>query len=98
MATFIALMNFTDQGIKNVKESLEPDRHEEFCTMAEERGVTVKDIYWTVGHYDIVVVLEGAGEAVTNVLLKLGSLGNVRSQTLRGFSVEEMKGIVSNKP
>ena len=94
MATFIALMNFTDQGIRNVKES--PDRYKKFKAMAEERGVTFKDVYWTVGQYDMVVILEGADEAVTTGLLKLGSLGNVRSQTLRGFSAEEMKGIVSN--
>ena len=94
MATFIALMNFTDQGIRNIKES--PDRYEKFKSMAGEQGVTFKDVYWTVGQYDMVVVLEGTDEAVTTGLLKLGSLGNVRSQTLRGFSAEEMKGIVSN--
>ena len=94
MATFIVLLNFTDQGIRNVKES--PDRYESFRTMAEKQGVTIKNVYWTVGHYDIVAVFEGADEAVTTALLELGSLGNVRSQTLRGFSAEEMKGIISN--
>ncbi len=96
MATFIVLLNFTDQGIRNVKES--PDRYEKFRTMSEEQGVIVNNVYWTVGHYDIVVVLEGSDEAVTTVLLKLGSLGNVRSETLRSFSAEEMKGIVSKLP
>ncbi|MCH8079949.1 MAG: GYD domain-containing protein [Proteobacteria bacterium] len=96
MATFIALMNFTDQGIRNVKES--PDRYKKFRVMAEERGVTFKDVYWTVGQYDMVVVLEGTDEAVTTALLKLGSLGNVRSQTLRGYSADEFKSIISNLP
>ncbi len=96
MATFIVLLNFTDQGIRNVKES--PDRYEKFRTMSEEQGVIVNNVYWTVGHYDIVVVLEGSDEAVTTVLLKLGSLGNVRSETLRSFSAEEMKHIVSKLP
>ncbi len=96
MATFIALMNFTDQGIRNVKES--PDRYEKFKTMAEERRVTFKDVYWTVGQYDMVLVLEGADEAVTTGLLKLGSLGNIRSQTLRGYSADEFKNIISNMP
>jgi len=96
MATFIALMNFTDQGIRNVKES--PNRYEKFRTMAEERGVTFKDVYWTVGQYDIVMVLEGTDEAVTTTLLKLGSLGNVRSQTLRGYSADEYKNIISDLP
>jgi len=96
MATFIVLLNFTDKGIRNVKES--PDRYDNLRKLAEKLGVTFKDVYWTVGQYDIVVVLEGADKAVTTVLLTFGSLGYVRSQTLRGFSAEEMKDIVSNMP
>lgn len=96
MATFITLVNFTDQGIRNVKDS--PDRFDAFRGMAEKLGVTVKNVYWTVGHYDIVVVVEGSDEAVTSALLSVGSLGNVRTQTLRGFSADEMKRIVSKMP
>ncbi len=96
MATFIVLLNFTDKGIRNVKES--PDRYDNLRKLAEKLGVTFKDVYWTVGQYDMVVVLEGADKAVTTVLLTFGSLGYVRSQTLRGFSAEEMKDIVSNMP
>ncbi len=94
MATFITLVNFTDQGIKNVKDS--PARFDAFKTMAEKLGVSVKSAYWTVGHYDIVVVVEGSDEAVTAALLKVGSLGNIRTQTLRGFSAEEFKKIAAN--
>ncbi len=61
--------------------------------MAVVQGVTFKDVYWTVGQYDMVVILEGVDEAVTTGLLKLGSLGNVRSQTLRGFSAEERRAL-----
>ena len=93
MATFISLVNFTDQGIRNVKDS--PDRLNAFRTMAEKVGVAVKSAYYTVGKYDIVVVMEGSEEAVTTTLLKVGSLGNVRSQTLRAFSPDEMKQIIS---
>lgn len=96
MATFISLLNFTDQGIRNVKES--PDRFEKFKTIAEKQGVTVKNVYWTVGQYDIVVVLDGDDDAVTTALLNAGSLGNVRSETLRGYSVDEFKNIISNMP
>ena len=96
MPTFVSLVNFTDQGIRDVKES--PRRSEAFRAMAEKLGVTVKSIYYTVGHYDIVVTLEGPDEAVTAALLKTGSLGNVRSQTLRGFSVDEMKKITGLMP
>jgi uncharacterized protein with GYD domain len=94
MATFITLVNFTDQGIKNVKDS--PARFDAFKTLAEKLGVSVKSVYWTVGHYDIVVVVEGSDEAVTAALLKVGSLGNIRTQTLRGFSAEEFKKIAAN--
>ncbi len=62
MATFISLLNFTDQGIRNVKDS--PDRYEEFRKMAEEKGVRFTSVYWTVGHYDVVAILEGSEEAV----------------------------------
>jgi uncharacterized protein with GYD domain len=96
MATYITLVNFTDQGIRNVKDS--PDRLAAFRAMAENIGVTVKSAYYTVGNYDMVTVLEGADEAVTTALLKAGSLGNIRTQTMRGFSPEEMKTMVGRMP
>ena len=96
MSTFVSLLNFTDQGIKDVRES--PRRYEAFRVAAEKLGVTVKGVYYTVGHYDVVLILEGPDEAVTAALLKTGSLGNVRSETLRGFSVDEMKKIVGMMP
>jgi uncharacterized protein with GYD domain len=96
MATFISLLRFTEQGIRNVKDS--PARYEAFRGMAEKVGVTVKDIYYTVGHYDIVAVMEGSDEAVTTALLQVCSLGNVRTETLRGFSLDDMKKIVGTMP
>ena len=96
MATFISLVNFTDQGIRSVKES--PNRYGAFKSMAEKLGVTVKSVYYTVWHYDLVVVTEGTDEAVTTALLKLGSLGNVRTETLRAFSFEDMKKLIGNVP
>jgi len=92
VATFISLVSFTDQGIRNVKDS--PDRFEAFRTMAQKAGVTVKAVYYTVGSCDMVTIVEGAEDAATAVLLKVGSLGNVRSQTLRAFSVDEMRAIL----
>lgn len=92
MATFITLVSFTEQGIKNIKDT--PSRFETFRQMATGLGVTVKEAYWTVGPYDMVVIVEGADENATSVLLKVGSLGNIRTQTLRAFSVEEIKQIL----
>ena len=81
MATFIGLVNFTDQGIRNVKDS--PDRYEAFRAMAEKVGVTLKGVYYTVGHYDMVLIMEGSDEAAVTAILKVGPLGNVQTETLR---------------
>src|SRR5258706_2135848 len=93
MATYISLLNFTDQGIRNIKES--PDRYTAFKSMAEKMGVSVKGIYYTVGQYDMVVVTEGTDEAATAALLKSVSLGYVPSPSLGRFSVAEMKKILT---
>lgn len=97
MATFITLGNFTDQGIRTAKES--PDRAAAFSSAIEKHGVRLKDVYWTVGHYDIVAIVEGPDdESVTSALLGLGAQGNVRTETLRAFSANEMKSIIGKMP
>ena len=94
MSTYICLVNFTQQGIANFKDT--PSRAAEFQAMAEKMGVKVKDVYWTMGTYDVVMVLESADdESMAAVMLSLGSLGNVRTQTLRGFNSSEVKEIIS---
>jgi len=96
MSTFIILVNFTDQGIRNVKDS--PDRYEAFKALAEKVGGKVKGFYYTMGHYDMVLIVEGSDEAAMTAMLKVGSVGNVRTETLRGFSVEEMRKIIGKMP
>ncbi|MDM8347286.1 GYD domain-containing protein [Pseudomonas sp. sp1636] len=96
MATFISLVNFTDQGIRAVQDS--PDRFQAFKALGEKAGVTVKAVYWTVGNYDLVLVVEGDEAAATALLLKVGSLGNTRTQTLRGFSEQEIRKIIGSMP
>ena len=96
MATFVVLMNFTEQGIRTVKDS--PARYEAFRSIAGRHDIAVKSVHWTVGRYDIVLTLEGADDAVTAALLKLGSQGNVRTETLRGYGIEEMKGLLASMP
>jgi uncharacterized protein with GYD domain len=64
--------------------------------MAEKVGVKVKDIYWTMGAHDVVIIMEAAeDEAAVAAMLGLASLGNVKTQTLRAFNAEQMKKIVS---
>ncbi len=97
MATFIVLGNFTDQGVRSIKES--PKRAEAFKAMAKKVGVTVKDIYWTLGHYDIVTIVEAPDAATaTSLGLAIASLGNVRTETLTAFSGEEIGKILGKMP
>lgn len=93
MATFISLVNFTDQGIRNVKES--PARAVAFAAAASKVGLSIKSLYWTSGSYDVVVVSEGSEESAMAALLSLGALGNVRTQTLRAYSADEFKKFIS---
>jgi uncharacterized protein with GYD domain len=93
MATFIVLAGFTDQGIRNVKETI--GRAEAFKQMAKKSGITVKDLYWTLGRHDVIAICEAADdESATALSLSVGSRGNVRSETLRAFSFEEINRIL----
>jgi uncharacterized protein with GYD domain len=93
MATYILLVNFTDQGIRNAKDS--PKRADTFKEMAKKGGVNVKDVYWTLGQYDAVAIIEAADDmTATAVALSLSKLGNVRTQTLPAFSAADMKEII----
>jgi len=92
--TYVVLATFTDQGVKNAKDS--PKRAEAFRQMARTFGVTVKDIFWTQGRYDIVTVVEAPDElSATALNLSLGALGNIRTESLRAFSSEDMMKIVA---
>ncbi|MBR0876759.1 uncharacterized protein with GYD domain [Bradyrhizobium japonicum] len=93
MVTYVVLGNFTDQGARNVKDS--PKRADAFKEMAKTFGVTVKEIVWTQGRYDVVTVLEAPDEtAAMSLSLSLSALGNVRTETLRAFSAADMTKIV----
>jgi uncharacterized protein with GYD domain len=93
MVTYVVLAKFTEQGARNVKDS--PKRAEAFKEMAKTFGVTVKEIVWTQGRFDIVTIVEAPDEQSTMSLnLSLAALGNVRTETLRAFSAAEMTKIV----
>jgi uncharacterized protein with GYD domain len=94
MATYILLSKFTDQGIRSVKETTK--RAEVFKETAKKRGATVKEIYWTLGKYDIIATVEAPDAAtVTSLGLSLAAAGNVRTETLAAFSANEMGQILS---
>lgn len=93
MATYITLATFSDQGLRNVKDTIK--RAEEFKKAAQQTGVTVKDILWTQGHYDLIVIVETPDEAsYSALLLSVARMGNVRLQSLRAFTAAEMEGIL----
>lgn len=94
MATYITLASFTDQGIRNVQDTTK--RADAVKKAARKLGVTMKDIYWTLGSYDMVAVFDAADDAAITALgLTIGKAGNVRTQTLRAFSGEEMNAILA---
>jgi uncharacterized protein with GYD domain len=93
MPTYVSLVNWTDQGIRNIRDTL--DRADRSAEVAEKHGASLQQIYWTVGPYDIVTVVEAPDdEAATAYLLEIGSAGNVRTTTLRAYDREEMSGIL----
>lgn len=88
MPSYIMLAKFTDQGIRNIKES--PKRQEAFRNLCEKAGVKVKDVYRTMGRYDVVAVLEAPDDVTLSaVLYSLGALGNLHTETLRAFTRQE---------
>ena len=93
MVAYVVLANFTEQGIRNAKES--PKRAEAFKAMAKTFGITVKEIVWTQGRYDIVTIVEAPDESsAMSLSLSLGALGNIRTESLRAFSAADMVTIV----
>lgn len=93
MATYIALSNFTDQGIRNVKDTTK--RADAVKDAAKKFGANMMQIYWTLGRYDLIAIIEAPDDkSATAFALAIGAAGNVRTETLRAFSKEEMNGIL----
>jgi uncharacterized protein with GYD domain len=94
MATYIVLSSFTDQGVRNVKDTTK--RADAVRELAKKFGVTAKEIFWTLGRYDVVAIFEAPDDASMTALgLALAAAGNVRTQTLRAFSRDEMNGVLA---
>jgi uncharacterized protein with GYD domain len=94
MATYITLANFTDQGIKSVRDSTK--RADAVKEAAKKFGATMPQIYWTMGQYDLVAVVEAPDDmSATAFALAIGVAGNIRGQTLRAFNKDEMNGILT---
>ena len=94
MPSYVCLIQFKDQGIQNIKDTVK--RGDAAMAEAEKMGMKIVEEYWTMGAYDGVVVMEAPDdETMSAFILKVGSLGNVKGQTLRAFRRNEMEGILA---
>ncbi len=97
MPTYISLVQFTDKGIQAAKETTQ--RVADWAAKVQSMGVSVKQMYWTLGEYDQVCVFEAPDdETAASVLLAADLLGNIRTQTLRAFTASEMKKTLAKVP
>jgi uncharacterized protein with GYD domain len=93
MATYIVLGNYTDQGIRTIKDA--PKRTEAVKEMARKAGATMKETMWTLGAYDFVSIIEAPDDqSMMSLGMSIGALGNVRTQTLRAFSAADIGAII----
>ena len=97
MATYIFLVNYTQKGIEDIKES--PERLDEAKKAFQAMGAEMKEFYLVAGQYDLVVVAEAPDdETIAKLALTIGSKGAVRTETLRAFTEDEYRKIVSEIP
>ncbi|MFZ0602695.1 MAG: GYD domain-containing protein [Roseiarcus sp.] len=93
MATFVVLYKFTEQGVRNIKDS--PKRTEAAVKAAARAGMTIRETLWLQGEYDFMAIVEGADElAATAFNINILKLGNVRSHSMRAFTAQEMTKIL----
>ena len=94
MATYVVPGNWTDQGIRNIRES--PRREDAVRTLCEKVGGRVKDLYRTMGRYDLVAIVDAPDEiAVSAFLFSLGSSGNSRTETMRALTRQEAEQAIA---
>ena len=93
MATFIVLGQFTDQGIRNVEATSE--RADAAKKLAKKFSIKVREIFWTIGRYDLALIVEAPDDETMMALgMSFGKLGNVRTETLRAFPQAEIGHIL----
>ncbi len=94
MARYVVLFNWTDQGIKSFKDSV--GRVDAAREALAPVGITIDEIYWTVGPHDLVGILDAPDdETLAAALLTLGAVGNVRTTTMRAFDSAEFASVVA---
>ena len=97
MPTFLLSLNWTDQGIRAVKDA--PKRAQAARELAGKVGVEIKEVYLTSGDNDLLVIVDAPnGENVAKFALMLGSQGNVRTRTVRAWPQAEFHKLISELP
>jgi uncharacterized protein with GYD domain len=97
MPTYISLMNLTNRGIQDIKNA--PERTAEAVKALEQMGGKLIALYTTMGEYDYVGIAEAPSDEVAmTFLLGLGAAGNVRTTTLKAFTVEQLTELIENLP
>ena len=93
MPTYVSLVNWTDQGVKNFRDTLR--RAEDYRGLVEKSGGQVRQLLWTLGEYDLVVVADFPDdETATAVVLQTAAGGHVRTKTMKAFDTEQMTAII----
>ena len=93
MARYVVLFDWTDQGVRSAKDSLK--RSSQAREAFQKQGVTIEQIYWTLGNHDLVAVISAPdGETLAATLLQLAEAGNLRTTTLRAFDEGEFGAIL----
>ncbi|MBI4430301.1 MAG: GYD domain-containing protein [Candidatus Omnitrophica bacterium] len=94
MPTYVILGNFSEQGIRAVKDT--EKRAKAFRDLAKSAGGNIKEIFWTLGRYDVVATIEAPNdETAAAIMMRSGSLGNIKSETLRAFTEKEIGTILA---
>jgi uncharacterized protein with GYD domain len=97
LSHYIILINWTEQGISKINES--PDRYSSFKALVEIAGGKLIGGYYTLGEYDVVIIIEAPNdEVVMSLMLKVSSAGKVRTKTLKAFTAEEGIKIIKDLP
>jgi uncharacterized protein with GYD domain len=94
MPVYVSLVKWTDQGIKNYRDTV--DRARDYAALVERHGGRTRELLWAIGEYDLVTVAEFPDdETGVAAMLQVGALGSVRTTTMRAFDAEEMTGIIA---
>ncbi len=93
MATYIVLGSFTEQGARTIKDTTK--RADAVRELAKKFGVTAREFYWTMGAHDLVVIFDAPDDAaMTALAMTIAASGNVRSETMRAFTRDELNGVI----